>query len=186
MTNLLGLHGVSRSGKDTVAGILVELYGYEQKVLAAPLRAILLQINPMVVDINNDRVTDGYHLAGLVDQFGWDKVKETWPETVEWMIRLGQAGRDLIEEDIWLRPVMKNLKARTVISDVRQPNEVAAIRKMGGQLWRIVRPGVSARGMDSLLDDQEFDAVIYNNGSLLDLEDAVRHAYEGTVGLEAD
>lgn len=181
MTNLIGLHGLSRSGKDTVAGILVELYGYEQRVLAEPIRKIL---ESMDLYVHTPNYTT--QLSFLVDQYGWEWVKEFYPETVDWMIGLGQAARDHIDEDIWLRPVLRNLKARTVISDVRQLNEAKAIREMGGKLWRVVRPGTEPRGMDSLLKAVEFDVVIHNNGSLTDLENAVRFSYEGTVGLEAD
>lgn len=180
MINLIGLHGHSRCGKDTVAGILVELYGYEQRVMADPIRKILLAIDPYVPDI------EPMLLSRAVETWGWDGVKKHFPDTVEWMIRLGQSARDLIDEDIWLRPVLRDLQARTVISDVRQMNEAAAIRQLGGHLWKVVRPGTTPRGMDSLLEKVEFDCVIHNNGSLTDLEEAVRYAYEGTVGLEAD
>lgn len=178
MTNLIGLHGHSRCGKDTVAGILVELYGYEQRVMADPIREILLRIDPYLADLEPVR------LSRRVKELGWDGVKKFYPESVEWMINLGQAARDLIDEDIWLRPVMKNLKARTVISDVRQPNEAKAIKAHGGQLWKIRRPGTQPKGMDNLLEDVQWDCVITNDGSLTDLEDAVRFCYEGTVGLE--
>lgn len=170
--SIIGLTGHSRAGKDTVAGILVELYGYEQRVMADPIRQILVRM--------------GLVCKEDVQTHGWDWIKEHYPETVDWMIGLGQAARDVIDPEIWLAPVFRNVPPRLVISDVRQPNEVEAIRKAGGVIWKVIRPGTRPRAMDSLLDHYEFDCYIYNTRGLDALEPAVQHAHEGTVGLEAD
>jgi hypothetical protein len=59
-----------------------------------------------------------------------------------------------------------------VVDDVRFPNEAQLIKSMGGQLWRIERPGLTdATGHSSEggLADWEFDRVIVNDGTVEDL-----------------
>jgi hypothetical protein len=122
------------------------------------------------------------YMVPAVAQYGWDKVKEKSHSSVEMMISLGQAVRDTIDLDAWVRPVMRGLEdplKRIVISDVRQPNEVEAITKLDGQIWKINRPGTIARSMDNYLEDYDFDVVIYNNGTLKDLSDIVKALIDG-------
>lgn len=66
-----------------------------------------------------------------------------------------------------------------VISDVRFKNEINHIRSAGGKVFRVIR-GASAK-LDShpseaemrLLEDADFDGVIFNSGSLEALEDTI-------------
>lgn len=71
-----------------------------------------------------------------------------------------------------------------VITDVRFPNEAALVRQLGGQLWKIRRPGYEAGGTGhaSDTDGSEFapDHVLVNGGNLEDLRAAVLAAW-GTV-----
>ena|SRR5688572_5701715 len=153
---LVGLYGDSRSGKDTVARQFEADYEFEWRSFANALRQILLDINPTF---------DGMaYLNELVRDYGWDGVKKHWPESVDMMIALGQSVRDNIHEDAWTWSVLSEpLPERLVISDVRQPNEYEKIKALGGEVWKIVRPGTTRRGMDGLLDHRFFDVVIYNN-----------------------
>jgi hypothetical protein len=56
-----------------------------------------------------------------------------------------------------------------VIDDVRFPNEAAMIRELGGELWRIERPGIAYDGdheSEGGLEDITPDRVIVNDGSI--------------------
>lgn len=171
---LIGLYGPSRAGKDSVAQILVDDFGYEQRAQAAAIRKILLGLNAPV------KLNDGTYrtMRELYDYCGgdWDKVKAESKDSVDQMIALGQTCRDVIGLDVWLNTALPpaNSTAKIVISDVRQPNEYAAIRERGGKLWKIIRPGVEMRGMDGLLDTEHFDATLHNRGSLVDLRGMVQ------------
>jgi len=171
---LVGLHGPSRSGKDETARILVKDFGFEQRVLAAKIREILLGLDPLVAT-NDGTIWNLNALFKECDE-NWDRVKADSRETVEYMIRLGQTCRDVIGEDVWLSAVLPpvNSTAKICISDVRQPNEYHAIKERGGQVWKISRPGAEFRGMDSLLQGYAFDAHIDNRGSLLGLRGIVQ------------
>lgn len=172
---LIGLTGDSRSGKDSVAGILVTEFGYEQRNLATPIRKMLLDINPYL--------EDGCNLLYAYEQAAgdWDYIKLHYPDSVDLMIGLGQAARDHIGEDVWLTATMKNLPEKLVIADVRQPNEYRKIKELGGQIWHIRRPGTTRRGMDGLLDGYRFDATIDNIGTLSDLKGIVSAAVSSQI-----
>lgn len=174
---LVGLNGVSRSGKDSVARILVNKFGFEQRALADGIRKILLHLNPWLRDNDGDLV----QLRWLYEEClgDWDLVKARSQDSVEFMIRLGQQARDTISEDVWLQAAFpdmtynESIDGHVVISDIRQPNEVLFVQQWSGELWKVERPGTKKRGMDSLIDQVSFDIEIDNDGSLEDLEDRV-------------
>lgn len=173
---IIGLYGDSRSGKDTIAQIL-ESKGFEWRSFAATLRKLLERIDPWLID--SEELGIKYEHA--IREFGLDFVKKTWPESVEYMIRLGQGVRDIIHEDAWIWPVMRDLPEKMVISDVRQPNEYETITQAGGEVWRVVRPGTIRRGMDGLLDDYHFPVTIHNSGSSDDLRDIINQEVENAL-----
>ena len=45
---IIGLTGYARSGKDTVAKILVDNYGYKRIAFADKIRELLVEINPIL------------------------------------------------------------------------------------------------------------------------------------------
>lgn len=171
---IIGLHGESRAGKDTVAQILQDKHDFEWRSFAANLREILLRIDPFLCGGGESKWCLRYSDA-LLD-YGLDGVKDLFPEAVEYMISLGQSVRDIIGEDSWVTPVLHDLidsSMDVVISDVRQLNEAQGILHMGGEIWKITRPGTVARAMDHYLDDWDFHAEIDNSGNLEDLEAVV-------------
>lgn len=171
---LIGLYGPSRAGKDSVATVLWQDFGFQQKAMADGIREILLGLNPMIED-NEGNV---HSMQGLWHDCykDWDIVKARSKESVDYMIRLGQTCRDVLGETVWLDRVLsgKEIKDPICISDVRQENEYWAIKERGGVVWRVSRPGTEKRGMDGLLDHLEFDAHIQNRGSLMDLRGIVQ------------
>lgn len=70
----------------------------------------------------------------------------------------------------------------TVVDDVRFLNEAEAVRRHGGIMVRVVRPGFDADAQhrsEGGLDAYEgFDHVIYNDGSLEEL----RHTVDDVLG----
>lgn len=169
---LVGLNGESRSGKDSVAQILVRKYGFTQVALATAIRNILLDLDPWV-HLNNGTLVE---LSVLHSNCGgdWDEIKARSRDSVEWMIKLGQSARSHVSEDVWLQaafPFGERLSGNIVVSDIRQPNEVVFLHRHGGLLWRIERPGTEKRGMDDLLKNVSIDAIIDNSGTIEQLEE---------------
>jgi hypothetical protein len=64
-----------------------------------------------------------------------------------------------------------------VFDDCRFPDEADFVRRLGGELWRIERPGTERQtehASEGGLDDYPlFDRRLINDGSLLDLHERV-------------
>lgn len=182
----LGLNGYARSGKDAAASTLVA-DGWQRIAFADVLRDMALAIDPYVElsgDIDGEPWydnTDYYRLSGVVEWLGWERAKEEHPDVRRLLQRLGtEAGRDILGEDIWVDTALNRIEPGVpgvVFTDVRFPNEADRIKGSGGQVIRIVRPGVgpvNAHASDNSLEDYVFDAILYNDDSLESLYDKVK------------
>lgn len=163
---IIGLAGYARSGKDTVATALVESLSFRRLAFADALKDVLEDVNPFIGTTR---------LSNRLSWHGWEAAKAD-PEVRSLLQKLGVACRVHIHPDVWVNAVMSRidnaLECRWVISDVRFPNELLAIRKAGGEIWRIDRPGcrpVNSHQSETALDGAGFDFVLANNGTLDDL-----------------
>lgn len=165
--NLIGLTGYAQSGKDTVASILVEKYGYSRIAFADKIRDFLYGINPMVA------CSPTGYLQDLVNLVGWDNAKQE-PQVRRLLQDLGISARELLDENIWITSALGNVNEgeRVVVTDVRFENEAIMIKLMGGQLWRVKRVGfgpVNDHISESELDGYKVNQIFVNNGSIEDL-----------------
>jgi hypothetical protein len=165
--NIIGLTGYAQSGKDTLASILIDRYGYRRVAFADTIREFLYEINPMVA------CSPTGYLKDLVNLVGWDKAKQE-PQIRRLLQDLGVAARKLIDEDIWVTTALRNISSedRVVITDVRFENEASKISALGGQLWRVKRPGVDAVNAhisETQMDGYQVDQIFLNNGTVDDL-----------------
>lgn len=160
---LIGFCGYAQSGKDTAASFLVE-QGFKRLAFADILRQSLYNLNPIVVQ--------GRRVQEIVDVVSWDVAKVDFPEIRELLQRMGtEVGRELYGENFWVDRVMSQVKSTGdyVITDVRFPNEEAAVHQAGGKVLRIVRDGVgavNAHVSDTGVDSLNIDGAILNTGSL--------------------
>jgi hypothetical protein len=165
---IIGLTGYAQSGKDSVANILVENYGYQRIAFADPIRDLLYATNPML--------KEGYRVKGLVDVYGWDRVKVDYPEARRLLQELGVGARKVFGDMFWVKQALRQLEVEGnfVITDVRYPNEAKAIREHhGSQIWRVKRSGVDAvnsHESESAMDGEKVDQIFVNNGTLEDLK----------------
>ena len=205
---IIGVCGFIGSGKDTVADYLVNLHHFRRESFANTLKDAVSAV------------------------FGWDRMMlegrtkqaREWREQVDawWAHRLGiphltprwilqnwgtEVCRKNFHDDIWIASLENRLRTSTddiVISDCRFPNEIAAIKKAGGRVVRVVRGAepewyqlavsrnrgpngnsswaLSGRKLEQLgIHASEtawvgtrFDAVLDNNGTLEDLYQQVK------------
>jgi len=140
---IIGFVGLIGSGKDTAADYLVNFHGFRRDSFAGTLKDAVAAV------------------------FGWDRTllegrtKEAreWREQIDpwWAERLGMPNltprwilqwwgtevcRKAFHNDIWIASLEHKLLTSNddiVISDVRFPNEIAAIHKAGGLVVRIKR-----------------------------------------------
>lgn len=170
---IIGLSGYARTGKDTVASILIEHYGFERRAFADVLRQSIYRLNPLAGTT--------VRVADLVDEYGWEVAKANAEVRRLLQVMGTEVGRELFGDDVWVKQAMKNLPERTVFTDLRFPNEAAAIRKRDGFVWRVSRPDVVAvneHPSETAMDNYMFDAWVKNDGNLDDLRQQVAFIME--------
>lgn len=177
---IIGLSGYARSGKDTVADHLISTYNFTRHSFAASMKDAMYKLNPIV---HADDIGPMRYQA-LVDAYGLDKVKDTYPEVRRLLQVFGtEVGREMFGENFWVDLVLNNLRSfHTVISDVRFINEADAIRSRGGKIWRINREGigpVTGHSSEVNLDWYDFDLVINNDSDIESLNKQIDIAIGG-------
>lgn len=168
---IVGLIGKKRAGKDTVAATLVEEFGFVRYAFADPLRATMLDLDPIIP--NYDRLD---RLSSLVERDGWERAK-TVPEVRRLLQAHGVAIRTHVGPAVWLDVLMAKVLEETrpvVVTDVRFPNEADAIESAVGRLVRILRPGTDsdAHVSETALDVWECWRTIDNVGGRSELRAA--------------
>lgn len=94
--------------------------------------------------------------------------------------RLGtEGGRVAIHTDIWVNSTFANIgdSDKVVLTDMRFPNELESVKSRGGLTIRINREGHNDTGdhpSETALDGAEFNIVINNDGSILDLYEKIK------------
>lgn len=184
---IIGLTGYAQSGKDTVAKILVDNYGYTRVAFADKIREFLYDMNPMVDNVAFEPI----FIKDRVDRDGWEVAKKN-PHVRRALQNAGVSARKVFGEDFWVNEVLKSIDPadNIVITDVRFTNEAEAIKlitKFTGQpsqIWRIKRLGVeavNAHVSESQMDDYPVDQIFANNGTVEDLEIMIKTRMQGLV-----
>jgi hypothetical protein len=159
VTHVIALHGAQGAGKDTVANILVERYGFTRIGFADRLREICLAANPIVTyQIDHRLIAEWGNYQGLnfeeaklhaptfkpvrlrevVGRYGWDEAKRRYPEARKVQQVMGtEVFRDMVRADFWVDWVDDQISAHSgdyVIPDLRFPNEYRWLRQVGAEL----------------------------------------------------
>jgi hypothetical protein len=165
----IGLSGYARSGKDTVAGILID-EGWKRFAFADKLKLAVLRLDPIIENVNGR-----YTVSTAIKDFGPEKTKELFPEYRRLLQVMGtEVGRDMFGDNFWVDQALREVQDDdlAVFTDCRFPNEAQAIKDRGGVVWRVERPGfgpINGHASETSLDDWDFDGIIQNNGTLDDL-----------------
>jgi hypothetical protein len=169
---IIGLSGYAQSGKDTVAGMLIGLHGYDNRAFATPMRSALYTLNPVVTQ-------HGDRLQMIVDIHGWEYAKKYTDARRLLQVFGTEIGREMFGEGFWVQQAFKGLSSSNniVFTDVRFPNEAEMIKLMMGEVWRVERPGyapINEHPSESSMDGWEFDRIIHNNSGLDSLKEQVK------------
>ena len=193
---IIGIAGFQGSGKDTIADYLQNIYGFKRDSFASTLKDAVAAVFGWNRELLEGRTTESRQWRETVDP--WWANRLNMPNlTPRLVLQLWgtEVARKAFHDDTWIASLENKLsKAHNdiVITDVRFPNEIQAVRNAGGIVIRVVRgpePGwyETALGANAgILPDQEllkqlgihpsetawigtdFDAIIDNNADGLD------------------
>lgn len=175
--NLIGITGKLESGKSTLASMIVKKATIECKRYA-----FASALKNMCTDYFGFKWVDLYTVEGK------KTIHPLWGITTrEFMQRLGQGLRDGIAPDVWVKVLETQLLREqetfglAIIDDVRMPNEVEMVHRLGGIMIRVTRPnhisestGIQNHPSEQDLSDDIIDFDIVNNSTKEDLFDAAR------------
>ena len=129
----------------------------------------LMSVRDLLQKLGTDAIRDGLHTNAWVNALMADYTHETCLDDQGMCIYCGSncfEGEGCDEYNSY--PEQSNW----IITDTRFPNEAEAIKKAGGIVIRVNRPGVqpiNPHPSETSLDDWGFDAVINNDGDVADI-----------------
>lgn len=198
---IIGVCGSAGSGKNAVADILARECGFVAIALADPLKRFCAEAwgwdaatlwgsshrrNEPDVRYrmaSGEFLTPRRALQTLGTEFARAMDPDVWPRyAINVALKL-QSGDWIYDAQRGLRSAswcgdMVRPKVDVVIPDVRFRNEVDAINRAGGKVWKVVREGAGLEGEAGMhaseqelrrIPDSEFAAVLDNNGTLEEL-----------------
>lgn len=124
---IIGFAGCAGAGKTTAARHMIEHHGFERVRFAGPLKDMMRAIGCTEDEIDGSRKEVPCDLLG----------GRTPRQAMQWLGT--EWGREMIAPDLWTRAWAYAAagKQKVVVDDVRFPNEVEAIRALGGVVIEI-------------------------------------------------
>lgn len=199
---IIGIAGFQGSGKDTIADYLQNIYGFKRDSFANTLKDAVAAVFGWDRELLEGRTTESRTWREQVDP--WWAERLNMPNlTPRYVLQVWgtEVARKSFHDDTWIASLENKLRKTSndiVISDVRFPNEISAIKRAGGivirvtrgpepewyELAKIVNQGPDGNTMWRLSKNQletyqvhasetawigtDFDAVIDNNSDGLD------------------
>lgn len=162
---IIGLCGPPGAGKDTTGEILATR-GFQKIAVADPLRQIAYDIDP--------------NYRFLIDGYGYETAKTVWGGPVEpyartCLIHLSIVLRRELGENVLVHVMEGRLaeNSHTVVTDIRFQKEALAVRRRGGFIVSVSRPGFEVPPVHGVFDEfdimSDCDYSIQNNGTTGDL-----------------
>jgi hypothetical protein len=133
---IIGITGFIGSGKDTAANYLVAQHGFRRDSFAGALKDAVAQIFGWDRELLEGLTPKAREWREQIDPW-WAKRLDMPRLTPRYMLQLWgtEVCRQGFHDDIWIASMENRLRKTVddiVISDVRFPNEIAAIRRAGG------------------------------------------------------
>jgi hypothetical protein len=204
---IIGLLGFIGSGKGTAGDILASKHGFVQDSFARPLKDAVAAIFGWDRQMLEGATHDSRTWREQPDEFWSEKFGSPFTPRQALQLMGTEAGRNVFHKDLWVVSLLQRNQGRdVVITDVRFKNEIKAVHQNGGLIVRVSRGpepdwydvAHKANGepsdeqavalasmMFSKIHSSEWDWIgspinhtIYNDGTLTELEDAVRYLVE--------
>jgi hypothetical protein len=207
---IIGLVGFIGSGKGTVGELLTQDHNFIQDSFAAPLKDAVAAIFGWDREMLEGNTKASRDWREKIDQFWSEKFDKPFTPRLALQLMGTEAGRNVFHQDLWVASLLNRCNQRaesTVVTDVRFKNEVAALQKAGGVIVRI-RRGTEPTWFETAKRANEGDSeaytnmigihqsewdwigspmnhIIYNDGTLADLRDNVRHIIANKTVFES-
>jgi hypothetical protein len=140
---IIGFVGFIGSGKDTAADYLVNFHGFRRDSFANTLKDAVSAVFGWDRVLLEGRTKEAREWREQVDAWWADRLN--MPNlTPRWVLQHWgtEVCRQGFHDDIWIASLenrLRNSKDDIVISDVRFPNEITAIKNAGGKVVRVRR-----------------------------------------------
>ena len=199
---IIGICGFIGAGKDTAADYLVGFHGFRRDSFANTLKDAVSAVFGWDRELIEGRTPEARAWREQVDEW-WAHRLDMPQLTPRWILQYWGTDvlRNHFHDDIWIAALESRLARRadhTVISDVRFPNEVKAIRAQGGKIvwiqrgitphWYTIACQANAgdtKAAQWLKDNNihasetswagtEFDTIINNNGNIEALYEQIK------------
>lgn len=193
--NLIGISGKKRSGKNATATIINEMIfrskeekgefsnalPYQEKSFAYLVKKFASELTGIPMEGWETEADKALFLGPE-----WNYQDETGNKVaMTRRMMLKKLGSDACNQNLhkncWVNGLFQNYDAATskwMVTDVRFPQEVEAIRNRDGIVIRVVRPATEdkdAHISETALDGYtNFDYMIYNDGTLEELTEKIR------------
>ena len=141
--HIIGFVGFISCGKDTAADYLVNYHEFRRDSFANTLKDSISFVFGWDRILLEGRTKESREWRETVDQ--WWATRLNMPDlTPRWILQHWgtEVCRNHFHDDIWIASLenkLRNTKDNIVISDVRFPNEMKAIKNLGGSVVRIKR-----------------------------------------------
>lgn len=189
-SRIIGVLGRKRHGKDTFAARLCNEHGFTRLAFADNVRQAALDLDPYItVQQDEYRLLEGWclpydrvyltRLSHLVGALGWEQAKEI-REVRRTLQNFGTESIRKLDPEFWARAVMTQAAAidgPVVITDVRFPNEVAAVVTNTGTTVRVVNPRLPRPDEEHISESAlDYYAPRFTVPNVGTIEDLHRHA----------
>lgn len=137
---IIGVCGFIGCGKDTVADYLVNFHEYRRESFADSLKDSVAAVFGWDRIMLEGRTKESREWREQVDKW-WAERLDMPTLTPRWVLQYWgtEVCRKTFHDDIWIASLENKLRKsgdNIVVSDVRFPNEIKAIRNLGGKiLW---------------------------------------------------
>ena len=206
MRKIIGICGFIGSGKGSVSDILVSYHGFTKINFADKLKEGVSAVFGWDRKLLEGDTIESRIWRETVDEFWSSELNRTITPRLVLQLFGTECMREGFDEEIWVSLVKQELlkysNLNYVIPDVRFSNEKHMIRSLGGEIWAVERGARpdwfqlaisdNLAGTDFMKDtniheseyrwvepDHEFDIIIRNDSTLLDLKNVVNDKLRG-------
>jgi hypothetical protein len=140
---IIGVCGFIGSGKDTVADYLVNFHEFRRESFAGTLKDAVAAVFGWDRDMLEGKSKQAREWREKVDPWWADRLNMP-TLTPRWVLQYWgtEVCRKTFHDDIWIASLENKLRKSNdniVVSDVRFPNEIKAIRNLGGKIIWVKR-----------------------------------------------